>query len=442
MSQKIIFVGYIIYSNSLKDLNSFAGYLCVEDGVITKMGIKEDFEASEKKGQFNGFRIKHLGGNQFLMPGFIDCHTHAPQFPNLGLGLDRPLLEWLDKYTFPLESKYKDVDFAARVYDNVVQRLLINGTTTACYFGSLHKEGSLELVKSAIKHKQRALVGKVSMNIQNDAGYYNDTATELKQTEEFIKKVLDYKTDLVQPIVTPRFAVSCDDKLMHSLTDIALKYDLRIQSHVSENTKEIEYVLSQFPGCANYSDIYDKCGILTNKCIMAHAVFLSQEEQRLFAKKGVSVAHCPASNTRLRSGLCPVRQLLNNNVNVGLGTDVSGGDSSNILDAIRRAVDVSTHLDLQGNGGNALDWKEGFFLATLGGAIALNLDDKIGNFAIGKEFDALVIDVFQGQVDDYGYPVATNEEHIMHLLQRFLYIGDDRNIVQVYVKGNIVKDIQ
>ncbi|XP_047511366.1 guanine deaminase [Pieris napi] len=439
MSQ-LVFVGVIASARSLKDLNAFTGYLSVESGVITSIGTKEELD--NQKNKFKDFKFIHLKSNQFLMPGLIDCHTHAPQFPNIGLGLDRPLLEWLDKYTFPLESQYSNIDFASRVYDTVVQRLLINGTTTACYFGSLHKEGCLELVKSAIKYKQRALVGKVSMNIKNNIGYYNDTQTELKQTEEFIQSVLEFKSELVYPIVTPRFAVSCDHELMCGLSKIAQKYNCRIQSHVSENTKEIEHVLKCFSECTTYSHVYDQCGILTKKCIMAHAVHLSKKEMELFASKGVSVAHCPASNTRLRSGLCPVRRLIDNGVTVGLGTDVAGGDSATILDAMRRAMDVSTHLELLGNE-EAINWKEAFYLATLGGAKALNLDEKIGNFAVGKEFDALVIDAYSknGPTDDYVYPLpADDEEHILNILQRFLYVGDDRNIVQVYVKGEIVKD--
>ncbi|CAK1545541.1 unnamed protein product [Leptosia nina] len=368
MSDKIVFIGVLASSNSIQDLKAFRGYLCIENGVITGVGANETFEDLKGKGKFDDFQIQYLEPNQFLMPGFVDCHTHAPQFPNIGLGLDRPLLEWLDKYTFPLESRYKDVEFAAKVYDRVVQRLLQNGTTTACYFGTLHKEGSLELAKSAIKHKQRALVGKVSMNIKNDAGYYNATRKELNETEEFVQCILHYKNELVQPVVTPRFAVSCDTELMSGLSQIARKYDCHIQSHISENRKEIEHVLKYFSGYQTYSEVYDRSGILTKKCIMAHAVYLSEKEMEVFARKGVSVAHCPASNTRLRSGLCPVRKLLNNNVVVGLGTDVSGGDSASILDAVRRTMDVSTHLEFQGNPEHAINWREAFYLATLGGS--------------------------------------------------------------------------
>ncbi|VVD03711.1 guanine deaminase [Leptidea sinapis] len=437
MPQKVGFLGFIAYSVSLNELVVFNGYLTVESGVITRMGLREEFESLKYSGSLSGFNIKYMGTNQILIPGFVDCHTHAPQFPNIGLGLDKPLMEWLDKYTFPLERRYSDLQFAADVYTKVVKGLLKNGTTTVCYFGSLHLKGTLELVNSVIKCHQRALVGKVSMNMPNSAGYYNDTAKELKDTEDFVRRVREKQRDLVQPVVTPRFAVSCDTELMTGLAKIATRYACRIQSHISEHRDEVEYVLKTNPNCTSYSDVYDKCNILNNQSIMAHAIHLTDDEIKLFAAKGVSVAHCPASNTRLRSGMCPVRKLLDNNIKVGLGTDISGGDNATLLDAMRRTMDVSTHLEFHG-GRPAINWKEAFYLATLGGAKVLGLDDKIGNFKIGKEFDALVVDIYadDSQLDNYDYPPeASDEERILNLLHRFLYVGDDRNIVEVYVKG-------
>ncbi|CAH0731824.1 unnamed protein product, partial [Brenthis ino] len=442
MKQKTIFVGDIVSPKSLNDINCrTSGFLEVEDGIITDIGTTTE---SKPLRVSDNTDVRVLGPNQFLMPGFVDCHTHAPQFPNIGLGLDRPLLEWLDKYTFPLESQYSDKEFAASVYDQVVRRLLKNGTTTACYFGSIHLEGTLELVNSVIKHNQRALVGKVSMNIKNDAGYFNDTKKELEEVETFVNKVYNCKNDLVQPIVTPRFAVSCDKELMKQLSQIANRYQCGIQSHISENQKEIEHVLEKNPCCSCYSDVYEKCGIFDEKCIMAHAIYLSEKEMSIFSRKGISIAHCPASNTRLKSGLCPVRKLLNNKIKVGLGTDVSGGDNASILDAIRRTMDVSEHLHLLGAEESALNWKEALYLATLGGAEALHLNDKIGSFEIGKQFDALLIDLYakDSPVDKFDYSVAINkEENLLDKVQRFIYLGDDRNIVQVFVKGKKVKDI-
>ncbi|XP_046971976.1 guanine deaminase [Vanessa cardui] len=443
MSNKMIFVGDIILP-SLSNLKCISAYLIVENGLITERGAKDDFYKYQENFIKKGYQIIILEPHQFLMPGFVDCHTHAPQFPNIGLGLDRPLLEWLDKYTFPLERQYSDEEFAANVYSKVVKRLINNGTTTACYFGTLHLAGTLELVKSVIKQNQRAFIGKVSMNIENDAGYYNDTEKELREVKTFVEKVFEYNNDLVNPVITPRFAISCDNDLMRKLSVIAKENSCLIQSHISENKKEIEYVLSTNPECSSYSEVYGRCGLFDNKCIMAHGVHLTEEEIDMFVRKGASVAHCPASNTRLKSGLCPVRKLLNREVKVGLGTDVSGGDNASILDALRRAMDVSEHLNMLGGKESALNWKEALYLATLGGARALFIDDKIGCLEVNREFDALLIDLYSknSPIDKYTYSVAQGEEEeILERVERFVYLGDDRNIVQVYVKGKKVKDI-
>lgn len=444
MSQKIVFIGNFICASSLKELKIINGYLKVDNGKITEIGTLEQFETLQSNNAFSCCKIMKLNKDQFLIPGFVDCHTHAPQFPNIGLGLDRPLLEWLKKYTFPLEKTYNNVEFASKVYNTVVKRLLKNGTTTACYFGTLHLDGTLELVKSAIRHKQRALIGKVSMNITNDADYYNDTETELAEVEKFVKTVLDYGNNLVQPVITPRFALSCNQELMDGLAKIALKYKCRTQSHISENHDEIDFVLQINPACNSYGEVYDQSKILNDKCIMAHAVHLTEEEMTLLAERGVSVAHCPASNTRLKSGLCPIKQIINKGISVGLGTDISGGDNASIMDAIRRTLDVSMSLELQGKQDASLNWKEAFYLATLGGAKALNLDNTVGSFDIGKDFDALLIDVYakDSQIDHYEFSENQNgEEYVTELLERFIYLGDDRNIVQVFVNGEKVKDI-
>ncbi|CAH2095405.1 unnamed protein product [Euphydryas editha] len=442
MSDKLIFVGNII-SPTLLNIECINGFIQVQNGKITDINTRKYFNQNEQTFIKTGYTIKVLGLNEFLIPGFVDCHTHAPQYPNLGIGLDRPLLEWLDKYTFPLECLYSDTEFAAKVYDQVVRRLINNGTTTACYFGSLHLEGTLELVKCVIKHNQRALVGKVSMNVKNDAGYYNDTNVELNQVKTFVNKVLEYKNKLVEPVITPRFALSCDKELMKQLSTIARENSCLIQSHISENKKEIEFVLNSYSECSNYAEVYDRCGIFNNKCIMAHGVHLTESEMSMFARKGISIAHCPASNTRLRSGLCPVRKLLDKGVKVGLGTDVSGGDNSSMLDALRRAMDVSEHLNLLGAKESPLNWREALYLATLGGATALHLNDKIGSFEVGKDFDALVIDLYSkdSPIDKYDSSLAQEQEAMLERVQKFVYLGDDRNIVQVYVKGIKVKDI-
>nr|CAD7257217.1 unnamed protein product [Timema shepardi] len=376
-----------------------------------------------------------LADGEFLCPGLVDCHIHAPQYVNLGLGLDKALLEWLDTYTFPLEEKYKDIDFATKVYNAVVNKTLDYGTTTACYFSTIHLEGSLKLASIVKELGQRALVGKVNMNQNSPESLTETTTASVQDTESFIKSVLDLQSDLVQPIVTPRFAISCDMDLMKQLGALAKKYKTAIQTHISENQSEIATVLEMFPEYQTYTEVYDGANLITNRTVLAHGIYLEDSELKILVSKGATIAHCPNSNTSLKSGECDVPRLLAAGISVGLGTDVAGGYSPSIIEAMRSALAVSTHLNFK-EGGTPLTYHEVFHLATIGGAKALSLDNRIGNFVVGKEFDALIVNMnsfqkFPDELSNY-----TNEE----LLQKFIFTGDDRNIRRVYVAGNVVKD--
>uniref|UniRef100_A0A672N3D6 Amidohydrolase-related domain-containing protein n=1 Tax=Sinocyclocheilus grahami TaxID=75366 RepID=A0A672N3D6_SINGR len=311
--------------------------------------------------------IRQLGQYEFLMPGMVDTHIHASQYSYAGTALDLPLLEWLNTYTFPVEAKYKDLDFANDVYTKVVRRTLKNGTTTACYFATIHTDASLLLGELADRFGQRALVGKVCMD-------YNSYPN-------------------VKPVVTPRFAPSCSSSLLSELGEIANNNKLHVQSHISENKEEVELVKTLFPGCKSYTDVYLKHNLLTDRTVMAHGCHLTDEELEIFRETGSAVSHCPNSNISICSGMLNVRNVLNHNVKLGLGTDVAGGYSPSMLDAMRRTLDTSKALTIQDPQHKTLSFEEVFRLATLGGSEALSLDDQIGNFVVGKDFDALRVNV-------------------------------------------------
>lgn len=254
--------------------------------------------------------------------------------------------------------------------------------------------------------------------------------------------------------------MSCDKKLMRELAYLANKYDLHIQTHLSESVGEVQFIRQVYFEDESYTDVYDSVNLLTEKTIMAHSIHIDIEEIKLLKKRGTTVAHCPVSNINLSSGICDVRRLMEHGVKVGLGTDVSGGNKVAILDALRSALDVSHMLefakkqDIKGTGRindetgeNSkyvpLNYKEALYLATLGGAQALALEDKIGNFEIGKYFDALIIDVDCSPIDQYDLPEKlmnkTDEEIFLAKIEKFLYVGDDRNISHVFVQGLQVK---
>ncbi|KAK9522588.1 hypothetical protein VZT92_019040 [Zoarces viviparus] len=405
------------------------------DGKIAFIERGAELDRLSRTFGFSPTEVTQLAQHEFFMPGLVDTHIHAPQYSYIGTALDMPLLQWLNTYTFPMESHFKDLKFAHSVYSKVVKRTLRNGTTTACYFATIHTDASLLLGQIANDFGQRALVGKVCMDRNDSVKHYKETNQESQEeTCRFIAELLNKKYPLVRPVVTPRFALYCTAALLGQLGTIAKDNNLHIQSHIGETVEDIKLVQELFPESESYTDVYLKHNLLTDKTVMAHGCYLSDEELVLFRKTGASLSHCPNSNISLCSGMLDVRNVLKHKVKLGLGTDVAGGYSASMLDAVRRTLDTSKVLTIQNPEYDTLNFEEVFRLATLGGSQALSLDGQTGNFEVGKDFDALRVNVAApgGPID----LVQCKEPKI--LLEKFLNLGDDRNIVEVFVAGRKV----
>ncbi|XP_063230324.1 guanine deaminase [Bacillus rossius redtenbacheri] len=437
-AKSFIICGAIVHSTEPSHVTILEdGFVAVCDGKVAAVGGRPQLPEARARLAVPEDRLVALAPGQFLCPGLVDTHIHPQQYLNLGLGLDRPLLEWLDTYTFPLEDKFSDEAFARRVWAAVVRCTLAHGTTTACYFATVHGRSTLALAETVRDLGQRAVVGKVSMDRNCPAYLREATERSLSDTAGFLLAVAALKCDRVQPAITPRFAITCSEPLMRGLADLADKHNTLIQTHISENQEEVKSVLSLFPEAKNYTDVYLAAGLLGPKTVLAHGVHLADEELGVLAERGCSVAHCPNSNTALRSGQCDVRRLLAAGISVGLGTDVSGGFSPSMVNAMQSAVSVSTHLSFRDGQRHApLNYQEVFHLATLGGATALSLGDRTGNFALGKDFDALVVDMSATGSGAEVVSTYTTAE----LLQKFIFVGGDRNVRRVYVAGRVVKD--
>ncbi|KAI9167202.1 putative guanine deaminase [Paramyrothecium foliicola] len=388
---------------------------------------------------------------QFFFPGFIDTHVHASQYPNVGIFGKTTLLDWLDTYTFPLESSLKDLKKARRVYSACVRRTLAHGTTTAAYYATIDVAATNLLADICLDLGQRAFVGRVCMdNPDLCPDYYRDESAEagLRATEETIAHVraVDPGFDLVSPILTPRFAPSCSSASMRGLAEMQRETGLPVQTHISENKGEIELVAKMFPDSTSYTDVYRQHGLLTPKTILAHAVHLSDEEARLISEAGAKVSHCACSNSSLTSGAARVRWLWAHGIDVGLGTDMSGGYSPSILEAARQAALVSRHVAMTGGGDEAkLTVEEVLYLGTRGGARCVGLEARVGAFEVGMDWDAQLVGM--GGVDGEGLHEGGADEGAVDVfgweswddrMAKWVYCGDDRNTKKVWIKGRLV----
>ena len=264
--------------------------------------------------------VVRLKPNQLLLPGLVDAHIHACQYPNAGLALDMPLLEWLDSYTFPLESRFKDEEFAADVYNSVVDRTLRNGTTCASYFTSVHRPATERLADICRQRGQRALVGKTCMDMNSPTFYCETTDESLQETKAFVEGQLRRRCPLVKPSITPRFAITCTERLLEGLGELANRHQLHVQTHLNETLPEKALVSKLFPSAPSYTEVYRRAGLLGPRTVLAHCIYYDDEELRLLAASGAGVAHCANSNLSIRSGLCDVRRLQDANISVGMGT--------------------------------------------------------------------------------------------------------------------------
>lgn len=420
---KMILKGDIVFTPTKEKFEIHKdSYIIVEDGKVIK--ICKELEESYK-----GYIIKDYS-DKLIIPGFVDLHLHAPQYANRGLGLDKELIPWLETYTFPEEGKYKDVEYAKEIFQRLINELWRNGTTRSVVYSSIHKESAKILMDMFIKSGLGAYVGKVNMD-RNSADYLTeDTLQSIKDTEEIIIEYND-KSKLVKPIITPRFIPTCSEELLKGLGDLAIRYNIPSQSHLNENGGEIQWVKELFPDSINYASIYKDFNLFgQTKSLMAHCVYNTDEEIELMAENGVYVAHCPHSNYNLSSGIMPTRKFLDKGVPVGLASDISGGHSLSIPNVIIGTIQASKMVWLNTDKKlEPLKFSEGFYLGTKGGG---QFFGKVGSFEPGYELDALVI--------DDSLLIGKNELSIEERIEKFVYIGDDRNIIERYVAGNIVNE--
>lgn len=393
--------------------------------------------------------VVKLPSGSYLIPGFVDLHVHAPQYPQLGSALDVPLEVWLQKHTFPLEARYEDVNFARHSYDLLVDDLLANGTTTALYFATVHQEATRALVDICLEKGQRALVGKVAMdNAEECPDYYRDASPEAaiagtRSLIDYVRSHPDNADSRVLPVVTPRFIPSCTDAALEGLGALAKECGCHVQTHCSESDWAHGYVLSRH-GMTDTESV-DRFGLLGRKTVLAHANFLTDTDMDKMKLRESAVAHCPLSNAYFANAIFPLKAALEKGVNVGLGTDISGGPSASMFENCRGAVLASRMLesgvdpklsaeDRASYGAARIDFRDAFHIATAGGGKALDL--PIGQFTPGYLFDAVVVDT---RADKSPIRLWDDLDHGDGILQKIIYAAGRANITDRWVGGKHIK---
>ena len=388
-------------------------FLLVDNGVV--QGVAASLPND------NGEVVDFTG--HLIIPAMNDMHVHAPQYRNQGIAMDLELLPWLDNYTFPEESKYADTRYARRMYSRFVRDLWRVGTMRTVAFASVHYESTRLLMQLFQNAGLGAYVGEVNMN-RNCPDTLVQSVEQAKRDVEALVTDFEHDDALVKPIITPRFIPSCTHEMLNACGEMARKYNLPVQSHLSENMGEIRFVSELEPDSSCYGDAYLRYGLFgQTPTIMAHCVWTQGEELELMKRNNVMVAHCPTSNMNIASGLAPIRIFLDNNIKVGFGSDISAGHELSIFKMMVFAVQTSKIRFSADKQYPFLTLPEAFWIATKS---AGSFFGKVGSFEKGYDFDALVIDDSNLNFDNYD---------ILHRLERFIYLGDDRNILHRFCRG-------
>ncbi|MEG1889929.1 MAG: amidohydrolase family protein [Clostridia bacterium] len=364
--------------------------------------------------------------NCLIVPGLSDTHLHAPQYAYRGLGMDLELLEWLNSHAFPEEARYQDMRYAQAAYSQFADALTHSATTRACVFATVHVPATLCLMEALEKRGFHGYVGKVNMdrNSPDDLCETNAQAA-LAATEEWLARTAAFAH--VKPVLTPRFAPSCSDQLLRGLGAMHQKSGLPVQSHLSENPSEVQWVRELCPQASCYGDVYARFGLLDGdaQTVMAHCVYPTETEIALLREHKVLVSHCPASNMNLSSGIAPIRRYLQEGVRVSLGTDIAGGYDLSIFRAMADAVQVSKLLFRYGEEHpRPLTLSEAFYLGTKGGG---SLFGKVGSFEPGYACDAVVL-------DDSAL-VSPCPLSVEQRVERAVYLDRDVQIKHKYIDG-------
>ncbi|MGN0733538.1 MAG: amidohydrolase family protein [Emergencia sp.] len=419
--RNFILKGDIAYSENKDKIETFEqGYLVCEEGICRGA-------FSQLPAEYGDFPVIDCS-DSLVIPGMTDLHTHAPQYACRGFAMDLELLEWLNTYTFPQEARYADVEYAKRAYGKLVEDLRNSFTTRAVFFGTLHTEGTIVLMDMLEESGLVTFAGRVNMD-RNGGQNLQEPSPQaaLEDTAKWLDAI-EGRYERTKPILTPRFIPSCSDELMRGLGRLAEERGLRIQSHLSENPLEIQWVKELVPASSCYANAYELFGCMgtpENPAIMAHCVYSDDRELEIMKQHGAFVAHCADSNMNLSSGIAPAARFLESGINMGLGSDIAGGTSLDMMAALVSSIKASKmYWRLVDQDSPVLTFEQAFWLATAGGGKYFG---DVGTFKPGYEFDALVLDD-SGVKSPAGLSVRDR-------LERLCYDSGKSRLVKKFVAG-------
>ncbi|MBN2899611.1 MAG: amidohydrolase family protein [Clostridia bacterium] len=409
-----IIKGHIIYTESPESLTIVEnGYLIFEKDQI--VGVTDQLPEI-----YQSLDVEDLG-DVLIVPGFYDLHTHGGQYPQCGIGMSHHLLDWLKDYTYELERKFEEPAFAKRVYAFFAEALISYGTLGAAVFGTSSFMGTQILFDTFIDKGLRGYIGKVCMTRNAPDFIIKDMATNIEDMHRLVERYKDQER--VKLIVTPRFAPTSTHESLEALGQLSKEHDLPVQSHLDETVDEIKWVHSLY-GSESYASLYDQHGLYGQRpTLMAHGIYLDEEEMTLTQKRGVMLVHCPDSNLNIASGIMPVRKYMNQGILVGLGTDIAGGHRISMAEATVRCVQLSKQLSVEKPEYQPLLFSEAYHMAT---AVGGSFFGRVGKLKAGFKMDCLVID---------DLPLYKELYSVADRLEKFVYTGDDRWIIRRYIDG-------
>jgi len=398
------------------------GYLCVENGVVVSVGDADDLAVDA----LNGCKQVDYRGN-IIVPGFIDGHLHYPQ-TGVMASYGTQLIEWLQKYTFPVEAKFYDEAHATNSAEFFIKELLRNGTTSAFVYATVHKQSVDAIFTAASAKNMRLVSGKVLMDRNCPENLRDTPASGYEDSQKLIDKW--HRKERLQYAVTPRFALTSSDEQLQLAARLFNDYEgIYLQSHVAENQAEIEWVAELYPWSRSYLDVYDHFGLLGERAIYGHCIHLDDTDLQKLSQTNTTAAFCPTSNLFLGSGLFDLAGAKAQGIKTVLASDVGGGTSFSMLRTADEAYKVTQMV------GSTVTPAQLFYEMTLGAACELSIDKYVGNFNAGKEADFVVIDPAGTDVLAQRVDLAQTIDEVLFAL---IVLGDDRCTVATHVMGDVV----